>query len=91
MPSASSPSRNRVPSGASAVFYNLTVVNSPGNGYLALFPFGTAWPHNSSINYSNGLAIANSGLVALGGDRQVNVLCNGARTNFIIDITGYYL
>lgn len=80
-----------VPSLASAVFYNLTVVGSPGGGYLALFPTGTTWPGNSSINWTDGNALANGGVVALGGDRQVNVFCNGSKTHFLIDITGYYL
>jgi hypothetical protein len=80
-----------VPSLASAVFYNLTVVGSPGGGYLSLFPFGTTWPGNSSINWTNGNALANGGVVALGGDRQINVYCNGNKTHFLLDITGYYL
>jgi hypothetical protein len=80
-----------VPSLASAVFYNLTVVGATGGGYLALFPTGTTWPGNSSINWVNGSALANGGVVALGGDRQVNVFCNGTATHFLIDITGYYL
>lgn len=80
-----------VPSTASAVFYNLTVVGSPGGGYLSLFPFGTTWPGNSSINWTNGNALANGGVVALGGDREINVYCNGNKTHFLLDITGYYL
>jgi hypothetical protein len=79
-----------VPASASAVLYNLTVTNNSGAGYLALFPAGTTWPGNSSINFVSS-TVANGGMVALGGDRQVNVFCSGTTTDFIVDITGYYL
>jgi hypothetical protein len=79
-----------VPASASAVLYNLTVTNNSGAGYLALFPTGTTWPGNSSINFVSS-TVANGGMVTLGGDRQVNVFCSGTTTDFIVDITGYYL
>ena len=78
------------PVAASAVLYNLTVTNNSGAGYLALFPAGTAWPGNSSINWVSS-TVANGGVVALGGDRQINVFCSGSSTDVIVDITGYYL
>jgi hypothetical protein len=85
-----------VPPTASAILYNLTITDTLGAGFLALFPFGTAWPGNSSINWSgNGQTIANSGNVTLGGDRQVNVFAaagtGGGSTQFLLDVTGYYL
>jgi hypothetical protein len=82
-----------VPPTASAVIYNLTVADTTGTGFLGLFPAGTAWPGNSSINWftANEL-VANGGIVALGGDRQINVLCGGGgSTDFIVDVTGYFL
>jgi hypothetical protein len=78
------------PSTASAVLYNLTVTNNSGAGYLALFPTGTTWAGNSSINWFSS-TVANGGMVELGGDRQINVFCSGSTTDFIVDITGYYL
>jgi hypothetical protein len=85
-----------VPPTASAILYNLTITDTLGAGFLALFPFGTTWPGNSSINWSaNGQTVANAGNVTLGGDRQVNVFAaagtGGGSTQFLLDVTGYYL
>jgi hypothetical protein len=84
-----------VPVAASAILYNLTVTETtgaPGSSWLALFPFGTAFPGNSSINWtSSGQTLANGGAVSLGGDRQVNVRDSGGSTQFILDVTGYFL
>lgn len=82
-----------VPPAASAILYNLTVTDTTsGAGFLALFPFGTSYPGNSSINWTAaGQTLANGGAVSLGGDRQVNVFDAGGGTQFILDVTGYYL
>lgn len=83
---------NVVAPGASAIAYNLTVTDTVGGGYLALFPYGSSWAGNSSINWSSSNeTIANGGIVKLGGNRQVDVLCGGGSADFIIDVTGYYL
>ena len=82
-----------VPATASAVLYKLTVTNNSGAGYLALFPGGTTWPGNSFINWVTS-TVANGGVAVLGTgtfDRQINVFCSGSTTDFIVDITGYYL
>lgn len=82
-----------VPPTASAVVYNLTVADTVGTGFLGLFPAGTTWQGNSSINWFTANEIdANGGIVALGGDRQINVICGGGgSTDFIVDVTGYFL
>lgn len=82
-----------VPSGASSVTYNLTVADTVGTGFLGLFPTGTAWAGNSSVNwFTTNELDANGGVVALGGDRQINVICGGGgSTDFIVDVTGYFL
>jgi hypothetical protein len=83
-----------VPVAASAILYNLTVTATTGGaGFLALFPAGTSYPGNSSINWTAaGQTLSNGGAVSLGGDRQVNVFDSpGSGTQFILDVTGYYL
>ena len=81
-----------VPPTVSAVVYNLTVADTVSTGFLGLFPFGTTWQGNSSINwFTPGEIVANGGIVALGGDRQVNVICGGGSTDFIVDVTGFFL
>lgn len=84
-----------IPANAVAVTYNLTVTGTYGSyGYLSLFPAGSAAPATSSINwFSPSLDLANGGVVALNGG-DVGVLCGDVSetgTDFIIDITGYYI
>ena len=83
-----------VPAGATAIAYNLTIVNTVGtNGYLAVNPGGNTTVSASSINWSApNLTLANGSVVTLNNEREVTVICGGSstRTNFIIDVVGYY-
>ena len=83
-----------VPAGATAIAYNLTIVNTVGtNGYLAVNPGGTNTVSASAINWSaSGLSLANGSVVTISTNRQVTVICGGSSTstNFIIDVVGYY-
>jgi hypothetical protein len=88
----------RVPNTAVAVTYNLTVDGTVGAGYCALFPGSANWPGNSSINWTaSRQTIANGGTVAIDffdAFGQVSVFCGPgvtAGTDFILDITGYYI
>lgn len=79
-----------------AVAYNLTVVSTVGRGYLAVFPPGTEWPGNSTINWAaSGELIANGSVAQVGEAFEENGFImvesgpNGS-TDFIVDITGYY-
>lgn len=89
----------QIPSNAVAVTYNLTATGTWGaEGYLAVFPADINWPGNSSINWFGGdLSIANGGVVTLGfldGPGQISVYCGQVSltgTDFIVDITGYYV
>lgn len=83
-----------VPSGATAVAYNLTVTATVGTGWLGVIPAGSTFGGTSSINwFGPGQTLANGGIVKLGGDRQCDVWIGGkagGSTEFIVDITGYY-
>ena len=85
---------NVVPSGATAISYNLTVVNTVGaGGYLAVNEGGNTVVAASAINWTGaGLSLANASVVQLNGTRQITVICGGAATstNFIVDVVGYY-
>ncbi len=83
---------NFVPIGATAVFANVTVVGTTGDGWLAINPGGTTAVSASSINWSaSGQILANGISLKLNATRQITVV-NGSpgSTNFIIDILGYY-
>ena len=85
---------NVVPAGATAISFNLTVVNTVGtNGFLAVNEGGNATVAASLINWSSvGLTTANSTVVKINSSRQITVICGGTSTSchFIIDVLGYY-
>jgi len=87
-----SPTANFVPVGATAVFANITVVDTVGSGYLAVNPGGTTVVSASSINWSAaGQILANGISLTLNSSREITVIAGGAgSTQFIIDILGYY-
>lgn len=88
----------RIPRSAAAVTFNLTITETAGRGFLAIYPAGTEYGGISTINWLEaGLDLANGGTVALGtspfppGQGSVSVDCGGAgSTHYIIDVTGYY-
>lgn len=84
---------NLVPAGATAVTANLTVVNTIGSGFLTVNPGGTITTDTAAINWSETGQILNNGLnLTLNPLRQVTVICGGGgSTDFVIDVSGYYL
>lgn len=84
---------NAVPAGSTAVAYNLTVTATQAAGFLTLAPGTATGITASSINWAgDGLNLANGAIVAVDNSRQVRVFAGGGgSTDFIIDITGYFL
>jgi hypothetical protein len=82
-----------VPSGSTAVAYNLTVTATQNSGFLTLAPGTAAGVTASSINwFGDGQNLANGAIVAVDGSRQVRVFAGGGgSTDFLIDIAGYFL
>lgn len=85
-----------VPVGAQAATLNLTIVTpamtSP-NGFLTVWPSGSAQPTVSTINFTNSdTALANGAIVPLSANAQdMSVYFGGAGTvHLIIDVTGYF-
>jgi hypothetical protein len=84
-----------IPAEATAVTFNLTVVDTIGRGFLAVAGGDAAAPSASTINWSaTGQVVANGSTVKLNTDRQIK-LFNGRSGSAgfiidIIDITGYY-
>ena len=84
---------NFVPAGATAVTLNITAVTTVGNGYFGVNPGGNTTMGASAINWTGGQTIANGIVCALNASRELTVIAGGTGTssNFIIDITGYYM
>ena len=86
--------RDGVPVGATAVAYNLAVVNTINGGFLYLAPGDSTRISAASINWDEATsgALNNGSVVKVDGDRRLKVYCEGTgSTNFVIDIVGYYL
>lgn len=81
-----------VPVDATAVVFNVTIVDTLGSGYLSVFPADVAWPGTSSINWAGpGAVVANGGTVRVAA-ASVRIRCggSGAATHVVLDVTGYY-
>ncbi len=83
---------NLVPSGATGIAYNLTIVNTVGGGFLAVNPGTTTAATSSAINWAaSGSVGANASVVAIDANRQITVTAGGGgTTDFIVDVVGYY-
>lgn len=81
-----------VPSNATSVAANVTIVNTTAGGHLTFFPAGTTRPLASSINYAPGKTLTKEINVKLGTNGALMVGNSYAPTNVdvIIDIVGYY-
>jgi hypothetical protein len=88
------PTGSLVPDGATAVAYNIAVINTTGSGFLSVVPGGFATEFSAAtINWSGGGQILNNGsIVQVFNDRKVTVFAGGGgSTHFAIDVTGYWV
>jgi hypothetical protein len=84
---------NVVPIGATAIAGNLTITATTRQGFLTLAPGFLTGITASTINWNgDSLDIANGFIVQLDSNRQVRVFAGGGgRTDFIIDVAGYFM
>ncbi|MCU1365846.1 MAG: hypothetical protein JWL72_1023 [Ilumatobacteraceae bacterium] len=84
---------NFVPAGATAVAANVTITGTKGGGFLVVNPGGNTTVGASTINWSaDGQNLANGVILTLDASRQLTIIAGGGgSTDFIIDISGYYL
>jgi plastocyanin len=83
-----------IPSTASAVAFNVTVVNETDFGDLRLYPAGSA-ASSSTINFTVQKVRANNAVIPLGSGGQITVQCDmppasTGQTDFLLDVTGYF-
>ena len=84
-----------VPAGASSVSLNLTVtegVRNGGYGFVTAFPCTDASdtvPNASTLNFVEGVDVANGVTVPLGADGEICLNVYGA-AHLIADVSGYY-
>jgi hypothetical protein len=84
-----------VPAGATGAMVTLTVADTVGGGFLAIYSAGAENPGTSNINWSAaGQFIATTTVSAVDSAAKVAVAAGGAagaKTDFIIDVAGYYM
>ena len=76
-----------VPGDATAALLNVTAVAAEGDGFMTVFPCGTAVPVASNLNYRVGQTIANAVLARLGAGGKVCVYTD-AGAHLIVDVNG---
>jgi len=86
---------NFVPPGATAIAANVTVVETAGAGFLTVNPGGVTAVNAATVNWFAPGQILNNGVtLTLDATRKLDVIAGGgagAATNFVIDVSGYYL
>ena len=85
--------RGGVPATAVAVTGNFTVTNATNAGAAFLGPNSTANPSTSTINFPVGDNRANGVTLALGsgGTLSATYLASSGTTDFVFDVTGYFV
>ncbi len=84
-----------IPSTATAVALNVTVVDETDLGDLRLYPAGSPAPSSSTINFAVGKVRANNAIIPLGSGGRITVQCDmppasTGQTQFLFDATGYF-
>jgi hypothetical protein len=85
--------RGGIPSNATAVTGNVTVVNSTFSWAVYVGPAPLAAPTTSTINFNTGEIKANNLTVALGTGGNLSATymsSSGQTTDLVFDVTGYY-
>ena len=78
-----------VPSGASSVVLNVTVVDATAASFLTVWPAGGGQPLSSSVNWSAGQTVANLVTVGLSSSGQINLYNAFGTTDVIVDVQGW--
>jgi hypothetical protein len=76
--------------GARSAVINLTVANTGGPGFVAVFAGGIAYPGNSSINFTGANQVVANGVIsATNSAGQITIRGGGSPSHVIIDRIGF--
>lgn len=76
-------------SGATSAELDVTATGATGKGYLAAYPDGTTRSSASTLNFTKGVSISNTGAVTIGTSGYVDIYAS-ATTQVVVDVEGYY-
>lgn len=79
-----------LPPGATAVVVNATATGTTADGFVTLFPGGSARPLASQLNPRRGATVANLVVVGVGPGATVDVFNNAATTDLVVDLVGAF-
>ena len=82
--------RGGVPDGADLAAVNLTAIRPIGAGYLTAFPCDVGLGDTSSLNFTAGATVANSGVFALSAEGTLCVYAHET-THMVMDVTAFAL
>ena len=88
MPGVDLPVSIPAAAGATAVMVNITAVDAVDNGWIKAWPCDEARPATSSLNFTPGVASANSAIVRLAAGRIC--LASLVPVHVVVDVTGWY-
>jgi uncharacterized repeat protein (TIGR01451 family) len=82
-----------IPSNATAVFVNTTVVSPTALGNLRIFPTGASVPQVAALNYAAGQVRGNNGVYRLDASGQFDIRCTQAAgtADVVVDVLGYFV
>ena len=75
---------------ATAVFANTTVTEPTADGYLTVYPNGTATPSTSNLNFAAGETIPNLVAVGVGSGGSVAITNFAGTAHVVVDVVGYF-
>jgi hypothetical protein len=78
-----------IPEDAAAVSLNVTAVGASANGFVTVFPCGTARPTASSLNYVSGQTVPNAVLAKAGSGGNVCIFTEAA-AHILVDVSGWF-
>lgn len=76
-------------SGIAAVMVTITAIDPAAPGYLTAFPGATSMPTSSVVNYSAGVTVANSAIVPVGANGDIQIYASAGGPNITVDVDGY--
>ena len=84
---------NFVPANATAVFANVSVVDTVNAGFLTINPGGITTVSSATITWGTSNQTQSNGVsLTLDNARQITVVAGGpGATDFVIDVFGYWL
>ncbi|HEX7832338.1 MAG TPA: hypothetical protein VF787_21955, partial [Thermoanaerobaculia bacterium] len=79
-----------IPADAQSVAANITVVQPDIPGWIAIYPRGSVWGGNSTLNYDSFVVRANNAILRLGTNGEVTVRNSESNLDLLIDVYGYF-